>query len=542
MSRLIAIATASSELFETLRLHLVGSGMPDLNEDLIEPCPLTNAEAARDWLDTRDKALLVIDATLPGGPQGPRDPYNRGEPVLVLQQAIADSGIDTPVLVITPRQRIYADIEAGCTPERRAIALSLENLFRHRQAILRPFLAMLLGKPDENGAIPDTFRVIEVEFGTKLSKCQLGLGDGILLKWDEHEQVEPLRRYAQIFADEEVYRGERWPLKARQSGESLFRTHVVYALGEGLFGHIERAAGGLTGLAFRYVISDPSLYLAPFEASVRPMEQQDGPFVLLHAPLARRLPPRGTIRRPQHPTGRIPIPARMLFIRSQMGEHPDGPTTGDMYDLPVADGASRTKPAQFTPLKNIDVELAKLRTLASLRPKQLRLCVADLSKDCEPGTAKDYLQHLLEQGQYDIVHYAGHAWSNLDDEASLILPGPSRGKASALRLSTITAAGGLAGTRLAYLSACRGISKGSVQNLVNLEIPHGIGFRYNVEDDQAALFAADFYDTLFNSGFVCTAFRAACAAARQRLNKEDDSSIWLSPILLAQSADWAMRA
>jgi hypothetical protein len=548
MSRPVAIATADADLFEVLRMYLVAAGDPNVTDNSVELEPLTHSKAARDWLDTPGRTLLVIDAELPSGPASPDDRFHRGEGVRQLQQEIEGTVVETtPRLVITPAQGIYRDVEETCTPERRAIALPMKQLNKHRQEILRPFLAMLLGKQDASGAIPGTFRVIEVDFRSETSRCQLGFGQGPLLLWEDSRQVHPLRKAVRIFENENFYKTYRWPLIARQNGELLFTTHVIEALGEGLFGHIERAAGGLGGLSFRYLITDESLYLAPFEASVGPMAERDGPFVLLHAPLARRLPDSGSIRAAKDVSARMPAPARVLFVRSQMGEHPDGPTTGDNYtlQLPAPEGGWKRKHALFSRLENVDVELEALRRIACARPDQLVLDVADLSeitkrKPCE--TAADYLVRRLEEQPYDIVHYAGHAWSDLDSPAHLILPGAARGEASGMSLSTFAASRGLLDTRLIYLSACRGISKGTVQNLVAYGIPHAIGFRYQVEDDKAALFASAFYEELFDHGFVSTAFRAACAAARRRLRTDDESPIWLSPVLLAQVADWAARA
>lgn len=548
MSRPIAIATADFDLFEVIRTYLVGSGYPNVTDDFVETGPLAHAEAGRDWLDGPGRTLLVIDAELPSGPASPRDRFSRGEGALKLQQAIEGTLVETtPRLVITPLQGIYRDVEATCTPERRAIALPMKQLNKHRQEILRPFLAMLLGEQDASGAVPGTFRVIEVDFRSETSRCLLGFGQGPLLLWEDSRQVHPLRKAARIFDNENFYKTYKWPLVARQNGELLFSSHVIEALGEGLFGHIEHAAGGLEGLAFRYLITDASLYLPPFEASVRPMAERDGPFVLLHAPLARRLPVSGSLRAAKVVSPRMPTPARVLFVRSQMGEHPDGPTTGDNYTLllPAQEGGWKRKPALFSRLDNVDVELAALRGIASASPDRLVLDVADLSdmKERKPSeTSADYLWRRLDEQRYDVVHYAGHAWSDLDGAAHLILPGTTRGEASGVSLSTFAGARGLVDTRLIYLSACRGISKGTVQTLVDHGIPHGIGFRYQVEDDKAAAFASAFYEELFDHGFVSTAFRTACAAARDRLKTDDESPIWLSPILLAQAADWAMRA
>ncbi len=547
MSRPVAIATADRNLFDAIRRHVVNAAYEGIADESVEEEPLADVDAARDWLDGPDRKLLVVDAELPAAGASAADRFNRGDAVYRLQREIEGSAVArTPRLLITPKQGIYRDIEATCTRDLCSIALPMSQLQKHRHAILRPFLAMLLGEPDEHGAIPGTFRVIEVDFGAATSQCHLGFGHGSLLGWEGSQQVHLLRKAARIFENENFYKSYRWPLVARQNGELLFSSHVIEALGEGLFGHIEHAAGGLKGLAFRYLITDGSLYLAPFEASVRPMGENDGRFVLLHAPLARRFPVFGSLRAAKEMSPRLPALTRVLFIRSQMGEHVDGATIGDNYTLlvPSLDGGVKRKPALFAPLANVDTELAALRDLEARRPDRIALKLVNLSDASErlPGeTAADYLRRALDEQHYDVVHYAGHAWSDLDGVAHLILPGAERGEASGLPLSSFAGFAGLADTRLVYVSACRGISRGTVQTLVEHGIPHGVGFRYQVEDEGAAMFAKTFYEKLIDRGFVSTAFCAACAAARDRLLTDDESSIWLSPVLVAQTADWAMH-
>jgi CHAT domain-containing protein len=124
---------------------------------------------------------------------------------------------------------------------------------------------------------------------------------------------------------------------------------------------------------------------------------------------------------------------------------------------------------------------------------------------------------------------------------SLVLPGTRPEEAIGLKLDRMVASEGLSSATLVYLSACRGISRGSVQQLVMNGIPYALGFRWNVEDDRAPHFAKAFYSELHETRSVCLAFRKACRASWERLADDEDSPIWLSPILLAQSTDWATR-
>jgi len=82
---------------------------------------------------------------------------------------------------------------------------------------------------------------------------------------------------------------KNWLEALRVVGRTLFRILVVDAIGPHLFSKIESAAGGLEGLSFLSVIKDIDIYSAPFEASVRYLSEDTGPFVLLYAPLLRGL-------------------------------------------------------------------------------------------------------------------------------------------------------------------------------------------------------------------------------------------------------------
>jgi hypothetical protein len=264
-------------------------------------------------------------------------------------------------------------------------------------------------------------------------------------------------------------------------------------------------------------------------ASVRYLQtEENGPFVLLHAPIVRRVPPTVRLKTTTDTPTRIERGAKLLFVRSQIGEHPDKALERVTYKEQV-----------FDKLGNIDQELDYLRALGAAG--HFDVTPVDLSH-APPGKAADYLRDWVNKVQPDILHYAGHACSEGQKGATLILPGPEPDEAVGLMLDRMATYEGLSTTKLVYLSACRGISKGSVQHLVMNGIPYALGFRWNVEDDRAPDFARAFYDELWATQSVCLAFRRACRASWERLTYDEESPIWISPILLAQSTDWAMRS
>jgi hypothetical protein len=538
MTANIAIATAERDMFRTLRDHVLRAG---LAEKELHEQPLQTSEQTKQWIAAGERRLLVLDAELPIDPRARRDTRTTQGAKNVLD-VVQASDPRTPVLLIVPTFSAGTDLEVECSATGKALMLPMDTLQLHQHRILRPLIDMLIGIPDpKTNAIPGGFRVIETEIQSTKVVCRLGIGEGgPMLRWNTVCDLEDLKAAAREYARDEILHDhadssrwtgpslpKNWLEQTRQVGSKLFKSFVVKAVGEHLFSQIESAAGGLEGLSFRFVISDADFYPAPFEASVRYLRaEENGPFVLLYAPIVRRVP--DTIQLTVRRQGRIERGATLLFVRSQIGEHPQGALERVTYDRKV-----------FDKLGNIDLELQYLRALGEAGHFDFKL--VNLS-DAPPGKAAAYLLDRINEVQPAILHYAGHAWSDGQKSATLILPGQMPEEALGLKLDRMAAYQGLSATKLVYLSACRGISKGSVQQLVMNGIPYALGFRWNVEDDRAPDFANAFYDGLCATQSVCLAFRRACRASWERLNSDEESPIWISPILLAQSADWATRS
>lgn len=542
MTAQVRIATANKDLFDALRLGLVRAGI-DLE---IEAERLADGQEVLEWLEPGTRTLLVLDSLLPEAKGGGE--YGTAYAAELLQE-LRIRGIKTPVLVIM--QGFDPDLERECNPDNFAIALPHEKLQRHQARVLKPFMAMLMGRPDNGAegspAIPGTFRVIEVDFQHDRSVCSLGFDDkpDHLIEWKHTRSLHDIKTVAHVFSPMNAYDGRGWIDKVRLGGEAVFGRHVMRAIGTGLFRHIEQAAGGLHRLSFRYGITDPALYPAPFEGSLRGNDDgQAGLFVLLNAPVVRRLPRPQVIRVSRHRTARLPTQVRILFIRSQMSEHPDGKTTADQLVV-QDDGQSKT--LSFARLASIDVELEQMKTLAAaVGPDRMVLEPLDLSTfQIAEGGAIGRIRTELSREKYDLVHYAGHAWSNGfsgRESNLLVLPGARLGQAVGLPIDELAELAAEAEARFVYLSACRGTTTRSVQSFVAQGVPHALGFRCNVEDVRAAAFAKTFYSSLFGTkSSLCHSFREACASARKDLMTDDESPIWVTPIMLAQSPDWAMR-
>jgi hypothetical protein len=139
----VGIASADPALFEALRAYLMLAEIEGIDDGTIVTAPLADQDVARDWLDGRGRLLLVLDSRLPAAAGGRWD-HERAEAASALLSGARDSGIATPILVITQVLNQLPDLEAACTPYAKAITLPWDALHRHRAAVLRPFLAMIM--------------------------------------------------------------------------------------------------------------------------------------------------------------------------------------------------------------------------------------------------------------------------------------------------------------------------------------------------------------------------------------------------------------
>jgi hypothetical protein len=141
-------------------------------------------------------------------------------------------------------------------------------------------------------------------------------------------------------------------------------------------------------------------------------------------------------------------------------------------------------------------------------------------------------------GQYDVVHFAGHALvpeaDAKDDRGYLIFSGvPSP---QAVPISKV--AGWLKGTsaELVYLSCCKSNAAKAAAEFARNNVRMTIGFNWELDDAKAVEFAKLFYTELLRRQLkVCSAMREA---RRQLHNNQGGDPTWASPVLVAQPSDW----
>jgi hypothetical protein len=420
---------------------------------------------------------------------------------------------------------------------------------RLQPAVVHSFLDMLLCRPGDPRA---AWNVIELDVKRTSVKCFVGNRYGGMIEWAEASTRSYSAAHTLALAYAQPPFRPGWVREFHRDGALLFRELIIATLGPGLFSHLELSAGGLYNLAFRFRVEEASLYCAPFEATVRlsglPWRSTEddftqNPFVLVNAPIARRMKV-ANIRAATRETQQLRA-ARVLFVRSQVGENPAGTTSGDIVGVPVRDpdtGRFRISHLKFRRLENIDQELNDLRALEAKDCTIFALDELDLSASRDPRGAEAVLMEKLKLNRYDVVHFAGHSLTTSDGLTQLVLPGELPGKAEGMSVHTFADGAAAAGARLVYLSSCQGSSANAVANLGQRSIPHVIGFRWDVDDRRAADFAKYFYTDLFSrdSSSICGAFRTACRGVYEPMQIES-SPIWASPILASYSDNWAAQ-
>jgi hypothetical protein len=164
---------------------------------------------------------------------------------------------------------------------------------------------------------------------------------------------------------------------------------------------------------------------------------------------------------------------------------------------------------------------------------------------------RTYVLDVLRGGNWNLVHFAGHAVQSVKPEES----------AGAARSPTATARGQraaqaalvlsadqdcvlpiemfcqhLGATQFLFLSCCRSAESSLIMRLTEKLVPAVLGYRWRVDDAGASDFADFFYTELFNRTnshykYLEYAFRDA---RRKLYDRNNDDPTWASPMLVLQ--------
>jgi hypothetical protein len=192
----------------------------------------------------------------------------------------------------------------------------------------------------------------------------------------------------------------------------------------------------------------------------------------------------------------------------------------------------------------------KKNFIRALAPVARRVC---LSEESHTGTVlpntkslNGHVSTVLQQRlaatpsavtpAVQIIHYAGHSTNADDGTTYLILPGNVEGQLTPLRMSDFATWARTAGVQLVILSSCESSAPEAVFRLSQVGIPAVIGFRWEINDKEAAFFTGRVHDALARGVPLARAFHFGVSAVA----KNEGSPTFASPMLVVQDEEWTI--
>ena len=280
-----------------------------------------------------------------------------------------------------------------------------------------------------------------------------------------------------------------------------------------------KEAGGLPHTRVTFVVGEDQYEIA-LEAVFPPVRPARYPWMIF-APLVRNI------------RGQTP-PNAPLFDGSRRSKRcliVGASTSGTVDDITVGGEALRL--AELTHIKEecdaVEETFRKAQRETGFDDPKV------VGTDPQHPIGKDEFLALLQE-QWDVIHFAGHAYHSPPPHSDEAPPGPQRaclfvgepGKPVAIEMNTI-APSLRDTTRLLYLSGCKSANAGFAVSAAHYGVPAVLGFRWSIGDGSAARHACLFYRELFRKRAIDSAFRNTRRGLR-RLNEKDNA--WASGILV----------
>lgn len=157
--------------------------------------------------------------------------------------------------------------------------------------------------------------------------------------------------------------------------------------------------------------------------------------------------------------------------------------------------------------------------------------------ELKAGSALETLRKELDAGPYDVIQFTGHsAKADVGSEVFLALPGEIDGLVEAYSADDFARRAADADARLVILSSCENCSSRSMLRMASFGIPAVIGFRWPVDDNDAAQFTALLHRKLFVKRLpVARAFHETLFEFKESAS---DELTRFSPILMLQNKLW----
>ena len=282
-------------------------------------------------------------------------------------------------------------------------------------------------------------------------------------------------------------------------------------------------AGGLFHTRVIFAVGEEQ-YEIPLEAVLPPVATPCHPW-MIHAPLWRNIPGQSA---PNTPLFDGPPRLRRCLIV--------GANTSGFCDDIVVGGRS----LELGKLSHIKSECDAVEALFNEAKDALGFDDPKVvGTDPTKPLGKNDFQSLLQNEQWDVIHFAGHAYHSptADSEgaaagaqhACLFVGGPDHPEA--VEMNTI-APSLRETTSLLYLSGCQTANAGFAIAAAQCGVPAVLGFRWKVQDKPAEQHARLFYHQLFRAKAIEKAFRNTRRGMRL-LNHTDNA--WASGMLVMAS-------
>ncbi|MGP0089137.1 MAG: CHAT domain-containing protein [Xanthobacteraceae bacterium] len=139
--------------------------------------------------------------------------------------------------------------------------------------------------------------------------------------------------------------------------------------------------------------------------------------------------------------------------------------------------------------------------------------------------------------QLQILHFAGHSVRADDGAVFLILPGDAPGKVVPLSIHDFANWARHCELRLVLLSSCQSSSPDAIFRLAQAGIPSVIGFRWEVDDKEAAFFTQSLHHQLAKQVSLARAFHRAVSESQ---TKYPASPTFASAMLVVQGEEWTI--
>lgn len=188
------------------------------------------------------------------------------------------------------------------------------------------------------------------------------------------------------------------------------------------------------------------------------------------------------------------------------------------------------------PLRALEAELANLQAAP---PGGANRLLPPLVLEAGTDTLAALRQALAPDGadRPRILHFAGHSARADDGEVYLMMPGLRPGKIRPLAVRDLAHWLRDAGVRLVILSSCESASPMAMLRLAREKVPATIGFRWEVEDSEAASFTGLLHGALARGTPLARAFQLAVRDTRASYPESPTSS---SAMLVVQDEQWAV--